>query len=99
MTGCSISEAEEVAQSFCSCYEPVIEAQQALEQGLADSLPMEKRAALADALVYARIASRSCLKDAMLAQQEAGLSDEALNQLMRTQCPEVYANYAGEVAP
>lgn len=99
MAGCSVSAEEEVARSFCSCYEPIIEAQQALESGLADSLPMEKRTALADALVYARIASKSCLQEALLAQQEAGLSDEDLNQLMQTQCPEVYANYAGEVAP
>lgn len=99
IAGCSISEKQQLASTFCDCYEPILAAHDALEKGIADSLPMEKRTALADALVYARISSRACIGAAQAQQHSIQITDEDLAVAIQQQCPEVYAHYAGEVAP
>ncbi len=99
IAGCSASGTDQLAAQYCDCFAPTYEARVALDRGLADSLPQEKITALADALVYARIAMKSCLQEAKIEQRTAGTPDSLLEQAMKKKCPDIYAHYAGEVAP
>lgn len=97
--GCSISGADKVADAYCDCYQPVMAAQEAVMQGIADSLPQAKQTALIDAFEYARIASRSCLAAAKKEQDAASISDQVLAKAMEASCPAIFDYFSGEVAP
>lgn len=99
LAGCSFSSTNKVANAYCKCYQPVLTAQQAVMQGIADSLPQEKQTALIDALAYARIASRTCLAEAKREKDAANITDPALAKAIEANCPAIFDYFSGEVAP